>query len=323
MEKERVVTKVHLPYMFPPVFRKVGIYCRVSTNLQEQLHSMATQVSFFVKMTSSRYEWNLVDTYLDFHTGSTQAGRLEFLRMLDDCRNKKIDLILTKNVSRFGRNTEEALIALRELKDLGVEVIFQDDNLDTGRMDSELMLSIISAYAEQENTSRRDNQMWSMKKRLEDGSSEIYKRTCYGYISGEKGELRIDPGKAMVVQNIFKWYLDGYSVIGIIKELEQSFTLSPSGKDKWSKHTIEKILRNEKYVGTVTAMKTITVQHKRKKNEGEENKYVIENNHPPIITREIFDAVQEEISRRSNIEVDENGQRTRKKNKYSSKNMLI
>lgn len=115
----------------------------------------------------------------------------------------------------------------------------------------------------------------------------------------------------------------GYSVIGIIKELEQSFTLSPSGKDKWSKHTIEKILRNEKYVGTVTAMKTITVQHKRKKNEGEENKYVIEDNHPPIITREIFDAVQEEISRRSNIEVDENGQRTRKKNKYSSKNMLI
>lgn len=176
-----------------------------------------------------------------------------------------------------------------------------------------------SMNAEQENTSRRDNQMWSMKKRLEDGSSEIYKRTCYGYISGEKGELRIDPNKAMVVQDIFKWYLEGHSIIGIIKELEQSFTLSPSGKEKWSKHTIEKILRNEKYIGTVTAMKTITVQHKRKKNEGEENKYVIEDNHPSIITWEIFDAVQDEIARRSNIEIDENGQRIRKKNKYSSK----
>ena len=119
MEHERIVEVIPARY-FPPVIRKVGIYCRVSTRYQEQLHSMAAQVSFFIQMAQSRYNWHLTDSYLDFRSGSTQSGREEFQRMMNDCRNKKIDLILTKNVSRFGRNTEEALITLRELRSLGV-----------------------------------------------------------------------------------------------------------------------------------------------------------------------------------------------------------
>ena len=319
MEHERIVEVIPARY-FPPVIRKVGIYCRVSTRYQEQLHSMAAQVSFFIQMAQSRYNWHLTDSYLDFRSGSTQSGREEFQRMMNDCRNKKIDLILTKNVSRFGRNTEEALITLRELRSLGVDIIFQDDNIDTQEMDSELIFTVMAMYAEQQNESRRDNQLWGMNKRLEDGSSLLYKRPCFGYFRDPNGELQINPCNAKAVQNIFKWYLDGDSIIRIVRKLDADGTFTPTGHLHWNKRSVEKILRNEKYIGNVLVMKTVTIVHKRVKNRGEVTSYLLEGSHPPIITREIYDAVQEEIVRRSNVDVDETtGTRTRKKTKYSSK----
>ena len=290
--------------------------------MQEQLNSMSAQASFFVQMISERMDWKLVDIYLDFKSGEAAFNRPEFLRMLNNAKNKKLDIILTKSISRFGRNTEDTISALRELKDADVTVIFDEENIDTSTEDSELMISIISAFAEEENRSRRENQNWGIKKRLEDGTSEIYIRSCYGYQKDESGELIINSSEARVVQEIFSIYLSGKSIVGIIDELERRGIKSPKGKDKWSKRTIDTMLSNEKYVGDVLAFKTYSIytpNHKRVSNkDGSHKKYLCTNSHPAIISKEMFDAVQEEKIRRSNVVTDASGTH-RKSTKYSSK----
>ena len=283
---------------------------------------MSYQASFFVQMVNERHDWNLVDIYLDFKSGESIRERPEFNRMLMDAEIGKIDIILTKSISRFGRNTEETISALRELKDRGVSVIFDQESIDTATADSELVISILSAFAEEENKSRRDDQNWGIEKRLNDGTSEIYKRACYGYKKDASGELIIDTEKAKVVQDIFEMYLSGKSIVGIISELEVKGIKSPTGKDKWSKRTIDTMLSNEKYTGDVLAFKTFSIytpSHKRiKNNEGYHKQYLRTNLQPAIISKEIFKEVQKEKTRRTNIVTDEFGTH-RKSTKYSSK----
>jgi len=315
---ERIIREVH-HFTMPPLYKNVAIYCRVSSRFQEQLDSAANQASFFVKMVAKRNGWKLVDIFLDFRSGESTTERHEFLRMIDMCQRREIDIILTKSISRFGRNTEDTLTALRTIKETGACIIFDEEGIDTRVEDSELMISLLSAYAQAENESRRQNQLWGIRKRLQDGSSDLYRRPCYGFRKKDDNELVIEPHEAGIVQNIYQMYLDGASIIGIQRQLANNEVLSPSGKETWSKRSIEQILQNEKYIGDAAVFKTYSISSKRViNNDGSHEQFVIRGNHPAIITQEIFDAVQQIRNLRSNVYRDEVGSH-RKSTKYSSK----
>lgn len=240
--------------------------------------------------------------------------------MLDDASNGKLDIVITKSISRFGRNTEDTLIGLRKLKEKNVQVIFDQENIDTYNYSSELLITILAEYAQEENESRRQNQLWAIRKRVEDGTSELYMRKCYGYKKDSEGRLIIKSSEAEVVQMIYSSYLDGMSIIGIQKKLKELNIPTSTGKEVWSKKAIENILTNEKYTGDVVVLKTKTSPekgHKRVKNT-DSNKYMIQDFIPSIITKEIFDKVQAERKNRTNIETDGSGTH-RKETKYSSK----
>lgn len=275
--------KVHfIPPKPPKREKRVGIYCRVSSNSFEQLKSLTAQVSALTRVTAATPQWLLVDVYMDIASGKTGSSRKEFSRMLEDCNSHNLDIILTKSISRFGRDTVDTLEALNQLKTLGVRVIFEQEDLDTANTDSDLMISIIEAIAQAENESRSDNIKWGIKQRAAQGTSKLYNRKCYGYKNDVDGSLIIDDEEAKNVQLIFDFYLQGKSIIGIIEELEKLGIKSPTGKDKWSKRTIDVMLSNEKYIGIVRLL-----------NSGKyEAHYISEDNNPSIISDEQFKAVQ-------------------------------
>ena len=301
--------KVHF---IPPIPQKrdkrIGIYCRVSTNSSEQLQSLAAQVSHLTKITAATPQWLLADVYMDISTSKIGSSRKEFNRMLDDCTSHKLDIIFTKSISRFGRDTVETIEALSKLKSAGVRVIFEQEELDTANTDSDLMISIIESFAQAENESRSENIKWGIKQGAASGTSKLYDRKCYGYKHNEDGKLIIDEETAENVKIIFDLYLRGQSVLGIIKELEKRKIPSPTGKEKWCKRTIDVMLSNEKYTGDVRLLKT----------GKSEVHYLATDNNPAIISKEVFEAVQIEKGRRSNVVRNETG-RQRKSKKYSSK----
>ena len=301
--------KVHfIPPKPPKREKRVGIYCRVSSNSFEQLKSLTAQVSALTRVTAATPQWLLVDVYMDIASGKTGSSRKEFSRMLEDCNSHNLDIILTKSISRFGRDTVDTLEALNQLKTLGVRVIFEQEDLDTANTDSDLMISIIEAIAQAENESRSDNIKWGIKQRAAQGTSKLYNRKCYGYKNDVDGSLIIDDEEAKNVQLIFDFYLQGKSIIGIIEELEKLGIKSPTGKDKWSKRTIDVMLSNEKYIGIVRLL-----------NSGKyEAHYISEDNNPSIISDEQFKAVQIEKANRSNVIKGEDGNQ-RKNKKNSSK----
>ena len=304
--------KVHF---IPPIPQKrdkrIGIYCRVSTNSSEQLQSLAAQVSHLTKITAATPQWLLADVYMDISTSKTGSSRKEFNRMLDDCTSHKLDIIFTKSISRFGRDTVETIEALSKLKNVGVRVIFEQEELDTANTDSDLMISIIESFAQAENESRSENIKWGIKQGAASGTSKLYDRKCYGYKHNEEGKLIIDEETAKNVKIIFDLYLNGQSVLGIIKELEKRKISSPTGKEKWCKRTIDVMLSNEKYTGDVRLLKT----------GKSEIHYLSTDNNPAIISKETFEAVQIEKGRRSNI-IRNNNDIQRKSKKYSSKKYI-
>ncbi len=293
--------KVHF---IPPIPQKrdkrIGIYCRVSTNSSEQLQSLEAQVSHLTKITAATPQWLLVDVYMDISTSKTGSSRKEFNRMLDDCISHKLDIIFTKSISRFGRDTVEIIEVLSKLKNAGVRVIFEQEELDTANTDSDLMISIIESFAQAENESRSENIKWGIKQGAASGTSKLYDRKCYGY--------KHDEETAENVKMIFDLYLRGQSVLGIIKKLEKRKTPSPTGKEKWCKRTIDVMLSNEKYTGDVRLLKT----------GKSEVHYLATDNNPAIISKEVFEAVQIEKGRRSNVIRNDNDIQ-RKSKKYSSK----
>lgn len=302
-------SKIHfIPPKPPKRERRVGIYCRVSTNSVDQLKSLAAQVSALTRLTAATPQWLLADVYMDIASSKTGSSRREFARMLEDCQNHNLEIIITKSVSRFGRDTVETLEALNLLKALGIRVIFEQERLDTADTDSDLMISIIEAIAQAENESRSENIKWGIKQRAAQGTSKLYNRKCYGYTHDKEGNLIIKDDEAKNVTKIFKMYLFGKSVIGIVAELERMGVKSPTGKDKWSKRTIDVMLGNEKYTGSVRLLD----------NGKHETVYLCENNNPVIISKEKFQAVQIEKTKRSNVIKGENGVQ-RKSKKYSSK----
>ena len=210
--------KVHF---IPPIPQKrdkrIGIYCRVSTNSSEQLQSLAAQVSHLTKITAATPQWLLADVYMDISTSKTGSSRKEFSRMLDDCTSHKLDIIFTKSISHFGRDTVETIEALSKLKNASVRVIFEQEELDTANTDSDLMISIIESFAQAENESRSENIKWGIKQGAASGTSKLYDRKCYGYKHDEDGKLIIDEKTAENVRLIYNLYLQGQSVIGILR----------------------------------------------------------------------------------------------------------
>lgn len=260
------------------------------------------------KLTATIPQWLLSDVYMDIATSKTGSSRKEFNRMLEDCKSHKLEIVITKDVSRFGRDTVEVLDAFNQLKALGVRVIFEGNSLDTANTDSDLMVAVMESIAQAENESRSENIKWGIKQRAASGTSKLYDRKCYGYKHDQDGHLVIDEEIAKNVKLIFDLYLRGQSVIGIIKELEKRKILSPTGKVKWCNRTIDVMLSNEKYTGDVELLKS----------GKSEVHYLASGNNPAIISKEVFEAVQIEKKRRSNVVRDENGSQ-RKSKKYSSK----
>lgn len=226
-------------------------------------------------------QWLLSDVYMDVATSETGALRKAFNRMLDDCRSNKLEIVLTKSISRIGRDTVEILDALHQLKQFGVRVIFGQEELDTTNTDSDLMISIIESFVQVENESRSENIKWGIKQRAVSRTSKLYDRKCYDYKHDKDGKLIIDEEKVLYVRLIFDLYLGGQSVMGIIRELEKRKISSPTGKEKWCKRTIDVMLSNEKYTGNVQFLKSA----KR------EIDYLASGNNPAIISKEAFEAV--------------------------------
>ena len=317
---EKRVREVWVPRPLPKV-KNVGVYCRVSTGNAEQLHSLANQVSHFTQIIKRRTGWRLHDFYIDVTTGANVERRPEFQRMLDDCENHRVNTVITKSVSRFGRNTEEALISLRLLTAFHVEIIFESEGINTSETNSELIISIIESFAQAENEARSANIRWGIKKGATDGTSGFFRRRCYGYRNNENGDLEIVPEEAEAVRFIFESYLSGASLNVIQEELRQRGIPSPTGKDNWCRQSINILLSNEKYCGDVLLMKSVSmggIGSKRALNEGQAEKYLAVSNHPPIIDKEDYEAVQKEKVRRSNT-VEINGVVKRREARYTAK----
>lgn len=241
----------YIPTLPPQRETRVGIYSRVSSNSMDQLNSLTSQISDFTRMVASIPRWLLVDIYIDIASSKTGSSRIEFNRMLEDCKSKNLEIIITINISRFGRDMVEVLEVHYQLRLLGIRVIFEQENLDTADTDNDLMISIIESIAQSENESRRENIKWEIKQRAAQGTSKLYNRKCYGYYNDEDDNLVIDETEAKNVRLKYNLYLQGKSVVGIVKELVRLGIKSPTGKGTRPKRTIDIMLSNEKYTGNV------------------------------------------------------------------------
>lgn len=318
---ERKITKI--PAAQPRLkLSKTGIYCRVSTLNREQLKSISAQVSELTRTVLHSYQWQLIDIYLDFESGLSANDRPELQRLLEDVRNGKIDTILTKSVSRLGRNTVDILNIIRSLRDMNARIIFELEEIDTSRIENEFLITLIECYAQEESYNRSENIKWGIKKGCMDGTSRLYSRKCFGYRKNSDGNLEICQEEAEIVTLIYDLYLQGNSILSIRRKLEKRDILSPTGKSKWCNQAIVNILTNEKYIGNVILGKSFTdgfPDRKRKKNSGEKEQYLVERMHPEIISHEIFEAVQHEMERRTNVSIDEDGKKKRSNKRYTSK----
>jgi len=309
MEVKKVVRRVtYIPATKPLEIQKVGIYCRVSSNKRSQLESLATQISALTNAVAKVSKWKLEDTFIDIASGSAGIKRKEFDRMIRECEAHHISIILTKSISRFGRDTVETLEGIQRIKAAGGRILFHEENIDTDDYDSSLLISILEGFAQAENESRSMNIRLGLSYRAAAGTSKNFDKVIYGYQKDENGKLVIDKEKADVVRDIYHWYLKGASILGIKRKLEENEILSPTGRPTWSKRTIENILSNKKYIGTVKLNDSITGEHE----------YILEEHHPAIITEYEFRCVQDAKINRSNIVTDETGTH-RKSTKYSSK----
>lgn len=258
-------------------------------------------------------------------TGTQVKKRPEFLRMIKWCKQGKIDMILTKSVSRFARNTVECLKYVRELKEMGITIIFEKEGIDTMKVASEMSISFVSAFAQSESESMSGNITWGKRKSFANGNVPFQYRNILGYRRGEDGKPEINPDEAEIVRDIYSQFLAGKSTRKIKLELEKAGVPSPKGNSEWSVSTIQNMLKNERYKGDALLQKTYTVDcisKKIRKNSGELPKYYITGNHPAIIEPEIFDRVQEELAkRRSKPRTSEKTAKTML-GKYSSKYAL-
>ena len=282
------LTKIDIPKKYYENMLRVCAYCRVSTDSEEQLNSLEAQKKYYSEYIKNHDNWQFKGLYFDSGiSAANKEKRQGLLKMVHDCEAGNIDLIVTKSISRFARNTADCLELVRKLKDIGVYIYFEKENINTGSMESELFLSIYSSLAQDESYSISENSKWSVQKQFEDGSYVI-STPPFGY-KNVNGKMIVDDVQAKVVKYIFSQYLKGYSTEKIADELNQS-KVPTMKKSKWSGTTVAGIIKNEKYVGDILLQKTYTdFRFKRHKNKGECNQYYIHNHHEPIISQQDFE----------------------------------
>lgn len=306
--------------------KRVAAYCRVSTDKEQQEHSFETQKEMYTEMIMMKPNWQMAGIYADEGiTGTIAKKRPDFMRMIGDCRKGKIDIIITKSVSRFSRNNLDCLLYVRELKELGIPIIFEKEGINTLQVSSELLITLFSGLSQAESESISMNVKIGKRQSLKNGNVPFSYKSFLGYRKGADGKPEIDEEQAVIIRRIFKEYLVGKSLLDIAKDLTTDGIPTARGKTNWSSARVQSILTNEKYKGDALLQKTYIVDcisKKSKKNNGELPMYYVENNHPAIIERSIFDKVQEEISRRnSKRKVKQKGTKT-ELGKYSSKYAL-
>lgn len=282
--------------------RRVAAYARVSTDSDEQLSSYEAQVDFYTRHIKSNPEWEFVAVYTDEGvTGTNTKKREGFNRMVDDALAGKIDLILTKSISRFARNTVDTLTTIRHLKEKDVEVYFEKEHIYTLDAKGEVMITIMSSLAQEESRSISENVIWGKRRSMEEGKVSLAYSRFLGYEKGPDGLLQIVEDEAKVIRKIYNLFLEGRTVRSIADQLTNEGICTPAGKTQWSVSTIMSILQNEKYKGDALLQKTYTVDFLSKtvkKNNGEIAQYYIQNSHPAIIDPDTFELVQNEIKRR-------------------------
>ena len=280
---------------------RVAAYCRVSTDSEEQINSYKNQLAYYTEKINSKTEWKFAGVYADEGiTGTSMKHREDFKRMLRACREGRIDLILCKSVSRFGRNSVDVLRTIRTLRERNIGVLFEKEGVDTRTMNSELILAFHSAFSQSESESIRENVRRGLHMAYSQGTVTIPSNT-YGFCEGENGDVAIDPEQAQVIRSIYQWFLDGSSLQMIGKRLEGQGTPSPRGKETWSIATIRSILSNVKYKGDVLLQKTYRpslFSEKTVVNRGELAKYYIAGALPQIVESQMFDRAQEELAKR-------------------------
>lgn len=285
--------------------RRVAGYARVSTDKDEQFTSYEAQVDYYTKYIKANPEWEFVTVYTDEGISGTSTKRRDgFNTMIDAALNGRIDLIVTKSVSRFARNTVDSLSTIRKLKEKGVEVYFEKENIWTLDSKGELLLTIMSSLAQEESRSISENITWGKRKSASDGKVSLAYRNFLGYEKGPNGTPVINQKQAKTVRRIYRNFMAGQTAWAIAKELTADGIPTPAGKSQWHTTTVESILTNEKYKGAALLQKTFTVDYLSKKiktNEGEVPQYFVEDSHPAIIPPEEWDQVQKEFVRRHSL----------------------
>ena len=281
---------------------RVAAYCRVSTDEEDQLNSLETQMQYYTSKIAENPNWTMVGIYADEGITGTRADKRDkFMKLMRDCQKGKVDYILTKSTSRFARNTVDSLTWIRKLRAIGIGVYFEEQNLDSSKVENETLIGFFSVMAQSESESISGNVKWGIHKRMRNGTYAV-QFNMLGYKRGDDGEPYIIPEEAEVVREMFNRFLDGAS-LGQLKDfLENKQVLTRRGKSEWSISVIRGMLSNEKYVGDILYQKTYRadcISKKVKVNRGEMTRYLVSNNHTPIIDRDTFNLVQAELSRRT------------------------
>ena len=281
----------------------MAAYCRVSTDQEEQLLSYENQVNYYTKFIKDNPLYTFAGVYADEGISATNTKkREEFNRMIADCRDGKIDMIITKSISRFARNTLDCLNYVRELKELGIGILFEKENINTLDAKGEVLLTILSSLAQDESRSISENSTWGIRRRFETGKHKMSTKRFLGYDSDETGKLIVNSRQAKIVVRLFQEFLDGKTTDYIKRIFEREGVVNWDGSTKWHATTMNSMLQNEKYKGDALLQKSYTVDFltkKKKKNNGELTQYYITDNHPAIIPREDFLNAQLELARRN------------------------
>lgn len=309
---------------------RVAAYCRVSTTLEAQEGSYEAQVAYYTEKIQDNLNWKSAGIYADDGKSATNTKkRDDFNSMIDDCMAGKIDMVLTKSVSRFARNTVDSLQTIRKLKEKNIAILFEKENINTLDGSGELLITILSSQAQEESRNLSENTKWGITRRFENGIISVNHKKFMGYTKDDKGNLAIVPEEAEIVRRIFRMYLEGSSLVQITRSLEEDKIKTVTGKDNWNTSVISRMLVNEKYMGDALLQKTYTVDFltkKRVKNVGIVPQYYIEDNHEAIIPKELFYKAQEERARRTSLNKSAVTRKTNKmkkeKSKYSSKYAL-
>ena len=288
---DKVVQTILPTKLFIPKLKKVCAYARVSSGKDAMINSLSAQISYYSEYIQSNREWEYAGVYADEALTGTKESRPEFQRMITDCKAGKIDMVITKSISCFARNTVTLLETVRDLKSIGVGVYFEKENIHSMSGDGELMLTILASFAQEESLSVSENCKWRIRNDFKEGKANTF--SLYGYMK-ENGVISIYEPEANVVRDIYNMYLSGMGGYNIANHLNSLKILSPGGGE-WGRTSVICILKNEKYMGDMLLQKSFTQDHltkKKKRNDGELPQYYVHDSHPAIISREVFEKVQ-------------------------------